>query len=58
MFIRREDVDGHAVDFSSVWSGRWLPAAHPDQFHIDEFLTPLGLSVCALAGAPNVPQPR
>ncbi len=58
MTISREDVDRRAVEFSDVMSGQRLPAAHPGQFLRDEFLTPLNLSVYALARALNVPRPR
>ena len=58
MTIRRGEVDRGAVDFSGIASGRRLPAVHPGRFLRDEFLTPLDLSVYALARALNVPRPR
>lgn len=51
MSIRREDVHARAVDFSEVASGGELPAIHPGEILCEEFLTPLGISVPALANA-------
>lgn len=58
MTVSREDLDRRDVDLSRVVAGRRLPPVHPGRFLRDEFLTPLDLSVYALARALNVPRPR
>lgn len=58
MNIKREDVDRRKVDFSEVRSGRRLPPIHPGEILRDEFLTPMGISVYALAHAIKVPRSR
>jgi antitoxin HigA-1 len=58
MSIKREDLDRGAVDLSKVRSGRRLPPVHPGEILRDEFLTPLRLSVYALAKAIKVPRSR
>jgi hypothetical protein len=56
MTIKRDDLD--KTDFSDVRSGRRLPPVHPGEILRDEFLTPLGMSVYALALAIKVPRSR
>ena len=56
MTIKRDDLD--KTDFSDVRSGRRLPPVHPGEILHDEFLTPLGMSVYALALALKVPRSR
>jgi addiction module HigA family antidote len=58
MSIKREDIDQRKVDFSDVRSGRRLPKVHPGEILRDEFLTPMGISVYALAHAIKVPRSR
>jgi len=58
MTIKRDDIDSRRVDFSDVRSGRRLPPVHPGEILHDEFLTPMGISVYALAGAIRVPRSR
>jgi addiction module HigA family antidote len=58
MSIKREDIDQRKVDFSDVRSGRRLPKMHPGEILRDEFLTPMGISVYALAHAIKVPRSR
>jgi addiction module HigA family antidote len=58
MSIKREDVDQRNVDFSDVRTGRRLPPVHPGEILRDEFLTPMGISVYALAHAIKVPRSR
>jgi addiction module HigA family antidote len=58
MAINREDIDKRQVNFSDVSSGRRLPPAHPGEMLREEFLTPLGISVYALANAIKVPRSR
>ncbi len=57
MTIRREDINN--ADFSDVVEpGDKLPAVHPGEILLHEFMTPLGLSANALAGALHVPANR
>ncbi len=56
MTIRREELD--KIDFSDVRSGRRLPPVHPGAMLRDEFLTPLNVTVYALAAAIKVPRSR
>ena len=58
MSIKREDIDRRNVDFTDVRSGRRLPPVHPGEILRDAFLTPLGISVHALAHAIKVPRSR
>lgn len=58
MTIKREDIDNRKVDFSDIATGRRLPSVHPGEILRDEFLTPMGISVYALAGAIKVPRSR
>jgi addiction module HigA family antidote len=58
MSIKREDIDRRNVDFSQVRSGRRLPLVHPGEILRDGFLTPMGMSVYALAHAIKVPRSR
>jgi addiction module HigA family antidote len=58
MSIKREDIDRRSVDFSDVRSGRRLPPVHLGEILRDEFLTPMGISVYALAHAIKVPRSR
>ena len=58
MSIKREDIDQRKVDFSEVRPGRRLPTVHPGTMLRDEFLTPMGISVYALAHAIKVPRSR
>jgi addiction module HigA family antidote len=58
MSIKREDIDRSNVDFSDVRSGRRLPPVHPGEILRDEFLTPMAISVYALAHAIKVPRSR
>jgi antitoxin HigA-1 len=58
MAINREDIDKRQVNFSDVSSGRRLPPVHPGEMLREEFLTPLGISVYALANAIKVPRSR
>jgi antitoxin HigA-1 len=58
MSIKREDVDRRNVDYSDVRTGRRLPPVHPGEILRDEFLTPMGISVYALAHAIRVPRSR
>jgi antitoxin HigA-1 len=58
MTIKREDIGRRLVDFSDIASGRRLPPVHPGDILRDEFLTPLGVSVYALANAIKVPRSR
>ena len=58
MTIKRDDIDQRRVDFSDVRSGRRLPPVHPGEILRDEFLTPMGISVYALANAIKVPRSR
>jgi addiction module HigA family antidote len=58
MSIKREDIDRRNVDFSDVRSGRRLPPVHPGEILRDAFLTPMGISVYALAHAIKVPRSR
>lgn len=58
MTIKREDIDNHHVDFSGVVTGRRLPSVHPGKILRDEFLTPMDLSVYALANAIKIPRSR
>ena len=53
MVIKREDIDNRKVDFS-VAGGR----RHPGDILRDEFLTPMGVNVYALANAIKVPRSR
>lgn len=56
MTIKRDDLD--KVDFADVRSGRRLPPVHPGEILRNEYLTPLGMSVYALALAIKVPRSR
>ena len=58
MTIKREDVDNRQIDFSDVRSGRRLPPVHPGEILRDEFLTPMAISVYALAEAIKAPRSR
>ena len=58
MTIKREDVDRRILDLSDVTSGRRLPPIHPGEILRDELLTPLGMSVYALANAIKAPRAR
>jgi addiction module HigA family antidote len=58
MTIKREDIDRRIVEFSDIGSGRRLPPVHPGEILRDEFLTPMGISVYALANAIKVPRSR
>ena len=58
MTIKRDDVDKRKVDFSDVSSGRRLLPVHPGEILRDELLTPMGISVYALANAIKVPRSR
>jgi addiction module HigA family antidote len=58
MPIKREDLDKGRVDFSDVRSGRRLPPIHPGEILRDEFLTPMEISVYALAHAIKVTRSR
>ena len=58
MSIKREDIDQRNVDFSDVRTGRRLPPVHPGEILRDGFLTPMGISVDALAHAIKVPRSR
>ena len=58
MTIKREDIDRRIVEFSDIASRRRLPPVHPDEILRDEFLTPMGISVYALANAIKVPRSR
>jgi len=58
MTIKREDIDQSLMDFSDITSGRRLPPVHPGDILRDEFLTPMGVSVYALANAIKVPRSR
>jgi addiction module HigA family antidote len=58
MSIKREDIDRSNVDFSDVRSGRRLPPVHRGEILRDAFLTPMGISVYALAHAIKVPRSR
>jgi len=58
MTIKREDIDRRIVEFSDIASGRRLPPVHPGEILRDEFLTPMGISVYALANAIKVPRSR
>ena len=58
MGIKREDIDGRRADSSAVYSGRRLPPVHPGEILRDEFLTPMSISVYALANAIKVPRSR
>jgi len=58
MTIKREDVDRRIVEFSDIASRRRLPPVHPGEILRDEFLTPMGISVYALANAIKVPRSR
>jgi antitoxin HigA-1 len=44
--------------FPDVRTGRRLPPVHPGEILRDEFLTPMGISVYALAHAIKVPRSR
>jgi addiction module HigA family antidote len=58
MTIKREDIDRRIVEFSDIASRRRLPPVHPGEILRDEFLTPMGISVYALANAIKVPRSR
>ena len=58
MTIKREELDRREVDFSDVASGRRLPPVHPGEILLDEFLTPMEISVYRLAQAIKVSRPR
>ena len=58
MTIKREELDGHRIDFSDVATGRRLPSVHPGKILRDEFLRPMDLSVYALANAVKIPRSR
>lgn len=58
MTFRREDLDRGAAQFSEVVAGGRLEPVHPGQILRDEFLTPMGLSVYALARALKVSRAR
>ena len=58
MTIKREDIDRRIVEFSDIASGRRLPPVHPGEILRDEFLTPMRISVYALANAIKVPRSR
>jgi addiction module HigA family antidote len=58
MSIRRRDLDDKRVDFAGVASGRRLPPIHPGEILRDEFLTPMAISVYALANSIKVPRSR
>ncbi len=58
MSVNRNDIDNRKIDFSDIVSGRRLPPIHPGEILRDEFLTPMGISVYALANAIKVPRSR
>jgi len=46
------------IDFSDVSTGRRLPPVHPGEILRDELLTPMEISVYALANSIKVPRSR
>ena len=58
MTVRCEDLDRRKVDLSEVATGDRLTPVHPGEILRDEFLTPMALSVYALAQALKVSRAR
>jgi addiction module HigA family antidote len=58
MSIKREDLDAGRIDFADVTTGKRLPLIHPGEILRDDFLTPMKISVYALAQAIKVPRSR
>lgn len=58
MSIKREDLDAGRIDLTDVTTGTRIGPTHPGGILRDDFLTPMGLSVYALANAIKVPRSR
>ncbi len=58
MAIKREDIDAGRIDFRDVSIGKRLSPTHPGEILREELLTPMGVSVYALAKAIKVPRSR
>ena len=58
MTVRREDLNRGMAQISEVATGDRLAPVHPGEILRDEFLTPMALSVYALARALKVPRAR
>ncbi len=58
MSIKREDLDAGRIDLADVTTGGRIAPVHPGGILRDDFLTPMGLSVYALAHAIKVPRSR
>lgn len=56
MSIKREAIDKGTIDFSDMRSGRRLPSVPPGTILRDELLTPMAISVYALADAIKAPR--
>lgn len=58
MSIKRHELDAGRVDLAGVTTGRRIPLAHPGAILREEFISPLALSVYAVAKAIKIPRSR